>query len=43
MAITVYPVTPAFAAEIGDVDLSKPLAGRGPGGDQDGVLEILRC
>ncbi|MBX3666429.1 MAG: TauD/TfdA family dioxygenase [Burkholderiales bacterium] len=25
MAITVYPVTPDFAAEIGDVDLSKPL------------------
>jgi len=25
MAITVCPVTPAFAAEIGDVDLSKPL------------------
>jgi alpha-ketoglutarate-dependent 2,4-dichlorophenoxyacetate dioxygenase len=26
MAITLYPVTPAFAAEIGNVDLSKPLA-----------------
>jgi len=26
MAITVVPVTPSFAAEIGDVDLSKPLA-----------------
>lgn len=26
MSITVYPVTPEFAAEIGDVDLSKPLA-----------------
>ena len=26
MAITVCPVTPSFAAEIGDVDLSKPLA-----------------
>jgi len=26
MGITVYPVTPEFAAEIGDVDLSKPLA-----------------
>ena len=25
MAITVCPVTPAFAAEIGDIDLSKPL------------------
>src|SRR5205807_7419263 len=25
MAITVVPVTPSFAAEIGDVDLSKPL------------------
>jgi alpha-ketoglutarate-dependent 2,4-dichlorophenoxyacetate dioxygenase len=25
MAITVYPVTPTFAAEIGDIDLSKPL------------------
>lgn len=26
MSITVSPVTPSFAAEIGDVDLSKPLA-----------------
>lgn len=26
MAITVYPVTPDFAAEIGDVDLSQPLS-----------------
>jgi alpha-ketoglutarate-dependent 2,4-dichlorophenoxyacetate dioxygenase len=26
MAITVVPVTPSFAAEIGDVDLSRPLA-----------------
>jgi alpha-ketoglutarate-dependent 2,4-dichlorophenoxyacetate dioxygenase len=26
MAITVCPVTPSFAAEIGDVDLSKPIA-----------------
>jgi alpha-ketoglutarate-dependent 2,4-dichlorophenoxyacetate dioxygenase len=26
MGITIYPVTPDFAAEIGDVDLSKPLA-----------------
>jgi alpha-ketoglutarate-dependent 2,4-dichlorophenoxyacetate dioxygenase len=25
MAITIYPVTPGFAAEIGDVDLAKPL------------------
>ena len=25
MAITVVPVTPSFAAEIGDVDLSRPL------------------
>ena len=25
MAITVVPVTPTFAAEIGDVDLSRPL------------------
>jgi alpha-ketoglutarate-dependent 2,4-dichlorophenoxyacetate dioxygenase len=25
MAITICPVTPAFAAEIGDIDLSKPL------------------
>jgi alpha-ketoglutarate-dependent 2,4-dichlorophenoxyacetate dioxygenase len=25
MAITVYPVTPSFAAEIGDVDLSGPI------------------
>jgi alpha-ketoglutarate-dependent taurine dioxygenase len=27
MAITVCPVTQSFAAEIGDVDLAKPLAG----------------
>ncbi len=26
MAITVYPVTPSFAAEIGDIDLSAPIA-----------------
>ncbi|MGV3628513.1 MAG: TauD/TfdA dioxygenase family protein [Betaproteobacteria bacterium] len=26
MSMTIYPVTPDFAAEIGDVDLSKPLA-----------------
>jgi alpha-ketoglutarate-dependent 2,4-dichlorophenoxyacetate dioxygenase len=26
MSITVYPVTPTFAAEIGDVDLSQPLS-----------------
>src|ERR1700726_1660550 len=25
MAITVYPVTPSFAAEIGDVDLASPI------------------
>jgi alpha-ketoglutarate-dependent 2,4-dichlorophenoxyacetate dioxygenase len=25
MAITIYPVTPTFAAEVGDIDLSKPL------------------
>ena len=25
MAITLYPITPSFAAEIGDVDLTKPL------------------
>jgi len=25
MAVTIYPVTPSFAAEIGDVDLSAPL------------------
>ena len=25
MAITVYPVTPSFAAEIGDVDLAAPI------------------
>jgi alpha-ketoglutarate-dependent 2,4-dichlorophenoxyacetate dioxygenase len=25
MAISIYPITPSFAAEIGDVDLSKPL------------------
>src|SRR5258708_16318708 len=26
MAMTVYPVTPSFAAEIGDVDLAEPIA-----------------
>jgi len=26
MAITLYPVTPTFAAEVGDVDLSRPLS-----------------
>ena len=26
MAITVYPVTPSFVAEVGDVDLSRPLS-----------------
>ncbi len=26
MAIAVYPATPGFAAEVGDVDLSRPLA-----------------
>src|SRR5882757_2713458 len=26
MAISIYPITPTFAAEIGDVDLSRPLA-----------------
>jgi alpha-ketoglutarate-dependent 2,4-dichlorophenoxyacetate dioxygenase len=26
MSITVCPVTPRFAAEIGDVDLTRPLA-----------------
>lgn len=26
MSVTIYPVTPDFVAEIGDVDLSKPLA-----------------
>ena len=26
MSITIYPVTPDFAAEVGDIDLSKPLA-----------------
>jgi alpha-ketoglutarate-dependent 2,4-dichlorophenoxyacetate dioxygenase len=25
MAITIYPITPGFAAEIGDIDLSRPL------------------
>ena len=27
MAITIVPVTPDFVAEVGDVDLSKPLCG----------------
>ena len=26
MSISIYPVMPDFAAEIGDVDLSKPLS-----------------
>ena len=26
MSITIYPVTPGFAAEVGDVDLSRPLS-----------------
>jgi alpha-ketoglutarate-dependent 2,4-dichlorophenoxyacetate dioxygenase len=26
MAITIYPITEQFAAEIGDVDLSRPLS-----------------
>ena len=26
MSVTIYPVTPEFVAEVGDVDLSKPLA-----------------
>ena len=34
MSITVCPVTPGFAAEIGDVDLAKPLA--------DGDFEAIR-
>src|SRR5262245_13152637 len=25
MAVTIYPVTPSFAAEIGDIDLSKQI------------------
>ena len=40
MSITVYPVTPGFAAEIGDVDLTEAAPGRRFRGDQDGVLEI---
>jgi len=33
MAISIFPVTPDFAAEIGDVDLSRPLSP----GDQDAI------
>jgi alpha-ketoglutarate-dependent 2,4-dichlorophenoxyacetate dioxygenase len=33
MAISIFPVTPTFAAEIGDVDLSRPLSP----GDQEAV------
>ena len=40
MSITVYPVTPHFAAEIGDVDLSQAARGRRSRRDQGGVLEI---
>ena len=36
MAITVYPITPGFAAEIGDIDLSRPLGA-------DGVAEIKQA
>jgi len=36
MAITVYPITPGFAAEIGDIDLSRPL-------DADEVAEIKQA
>jgi alpha-ketoglutarate-dependent 2,4-dichlorophenoxyacetate dioxygenase len=25
MAISIYPITPSFAAEIGDIDLAQPL------------------
>jgi alpha-ketoglutarate-dependent 2,4-dichlorophenoxyacetate dioxygenase len=38
MAITIQPVTPEFAAEIGDVDLSTPLA---PSDAKD-VLDAFR-
>ena len=37
MSITVYPVTPGFAAEIGDVDLSKPL----PDADFDAIRDAF--
>ena len=41
MSITVVPVTPSFAAEIGDVDLSKPLSDADFEEIRAGVLEIL--
>ncbi len=31
MAISVYPITSSFIAEIGDVDLSQPLSSSGVG------------
>ena len=34
MAISIYPVNADFAAEIGDVDLSKPLSPE----DREGIL-----
>ena len=40
MAISIYPFTEDFAAEIGDVDLAQPLSPGGRGGDQGGVLEV---
>ena len=43
MAITVVPVTPSFAAEIGDVDLSRPLDAGGRAGDQGRVQRSTRC
>ena len=36
MAITVYPITPGFAAEVGDIDLSRPL-------EADEVAEIKQA
>jgi alpha-ketoglutarate-dependent 2,4-dichlorophenoxyacetate dioxygenase len=37
MTITVYPVTPSFAAEIGDVDLSEQI----PSADLQAIKEAF--
>jgi alpha-ketoglutarate-dependent 2,4-dichlorophenoxyacetate dioxygenase len=39
MAITVYPVTPSFAAEIGDVDLARPIDSTGLQAIKDAFTE----
>lgn len=37
MSITIYPITPGFAAEVGDVDLSMPIAS----GDMSAIKEAF--